>query len=184
MEPLVFYCEPKYDVSPYIYEFTNTLSNLPYLLVSFYIAFPENLFMFCIFFGSSLFHGFKPTFYTELMDEVPIILCVNSLIFKIRNKQRVKLYFYSLDTLIFYLYFKTKVYEIFLIYLIYKILIVIYYTPYSQLKLKAMFFLSVASLFWVIEQEYCKYNNRLYILHSFWHIFSALSYYTMYKAIN
>ena len=64
--------------------------NLPIQLVIYRISFwhysfqnPDKYFMMGVFFGSSLFHGIKPNFYIELLDEIPMLFCVNNIIFKI-----------------------------------------------------------------------------------------------------
>ena len=184
MEPLIYYCEPKYAISHYVYEFSNTFSNIPYLILALNLKSYDKYFMLGVFFGSSLFHGIKPNFYIELLDEVPMLFCVNSIIFKFKKKKRAKAFFYLLDALFIYLYFKTKTYELFLNYFAYKILFVIYHSPYNSLKIKSIIFLGVAKICWSIEQHYCINDQNLFIFHTYWHVLSAISYYLMYKSVT
>lgn len=184
MDPLIYYCEPKYAISPYIYEFTNTISNIPYFFLALQLPKSDKYFMMGVFFGSSLFHGIKPNFYIELLDEIPMLFCVNNIIFKIKKKKRAKAFFYLLDMLMIYLYFKTRIYELFLNYFTYKILFVVYHASHNNLKVRSIIFLIVAKICWSIEQHYCIYDQKLYIFHTFWHALSAISYYLMHKSVT
>lgn len=180
--PLIEYCEPKYAVTEYVYEFTNTLSNFPFLILALQMKGIYKYFMLSLFIGSSLFHGIKPTFYIELLDEVPMLFCLDTLIFRVREENITKIFFYTLNIIIIMLYAYFRSYHIFTNYFTFKILYIISITPPSKFCHLSVIFLLFARLVWSIEQNFCYYDNKLYILHSFWHFLSAMSYCLMLKA--
>ena len=182
MDPLITYCEPKYAVTENVYEFTNTLSNFSFLILASQMKGIYKYFMLGVFIGSSLFHGIKPNFYIELLDEIPMLFCLDTIIFRVKKERRTKIFFYTLNIIftLFYMYFRS--YYIFTNYFTIKICYILSITPVNNFYNKSVIFLIFARLVWSIEQNLCYYDKNLYIMHSFWHILSAMSYYLMLKA--
>ena len=201
---LVKFCEKKYIYSNYIAEFYNTISNIFYLIFGIYWLYIFNknnivgINCFCystifIGIGSVLFHS-TSNYYMELVDEFSMFLLnilildkFNKLYNSNKNKKSLVLLnnitIFSLN-LSFIYYVINKSFEFFLN--VYGISIVIIlsnmflYNINNNIKFKILSSLLIGKIFWELEQKYCYMFYPVFIFHSLWHFFTALTcYYIM-----
>lgn len=183
----VRWCEEKYQISNYVSEFWNTLSNFVYLPLVWYHQKNKILssYIFLMMCGSFLFHG-TSRYLFQILDEVPMLLITNEILFLFHKKTKytshpeMKVYVSRSTFFISLLYIISKNYEMFLFVFTVNILCLLFIGWKHKAKSKKYYYLSCGSMlvgktFWEIEQNFCGYNDYIYLLHSMWHLFSALS---------
>ena len=193
MNPIVYFCEPKYIVSNYIYEFYNTISNFGYLAIG-YFNFDKdkkNKYAYSslvgVGVGSILLHG-TGSYFGQLIDEFFMLFFVISTLDLYKNTNRLALISYNICFLSLYLYF--KIYMIFLFLFGSQVSYLIYTSYISTEKntLERNLAITGSSLFltskiiWDLEQNFCDSFPNFKWFHSLWHLLSALSGYFILKS--
>lgn len=205
---LVQFCEKKYIYSNYITEFYNTFSNIFYIIFGLYWLYFLNknniseLNYFCysvIFVGisSGLFHS-TSNYYMELIDEFSMFL-LNMLILdkfnNINSKKNLLVFLnnitiFSLNiSFIYYIINKSFTFfvnsfgisiAIILLNLYFHNINNIDNIDNKNIKFKIIGSLSIGKIFWLAEQNLCNIFYSIFICHSLWHFFTALTcYYTL-----
>ena len=141
--------------------------------------------------GSFLFHG-TSRYYFELLDEIPMLLVSNELLYLFYGKTRLtmspNLYMYNsvniMITTCTYIIFKNYSYFLFIFAMSILNIIVVGFS-YKKSN-KTDLYLSIGSMttgkiLWDIEQKYCNSYDWVYLLHSLWHLLSATSLYYIIK---
>ena len=201
---LVQFCEKKYIYSNYIAEFYNTISNIFYIIFGLYWLYFLNknniseINNFCystlfIGIGSSLLHSTN-NYYMELVDEFSMVL-LNILILRKfnkhynsnKNKQSLVLInnitLFSLSSSSIY-YLINKSFEFFINIYSFSIVVILsnmfLYNINNSIKFKISSSLLIGKFFWHLEQNYCYMFYPVFIFHSLWHFFTAITcYYIM-----
>lgn len=188
MSTLVTFCEGKYEISNYIYEFYNTISNFTFFYYA-HMGYNKNknnkkyLTLIPIGIGSSLLHGFG-NYFGQLIDEISmlvyVIVMLNS--YKV-NISRLTLF----NVLGLFSYFYFKIYSIFLflfssqaIYLSY--IIYINTKPFSNervLAIKTNLLFITGKIIWELEQNFCDKLNFFKWFHPVWHFISSYCAYSI-----
>ena len=185
MNSTVKFCENKYEVSSYIYEFFNTISNFIFFLI-YYIGYNKHkknrysyLCLSGIGTGSCLLHG-TGYYVGQLIDEFFMLLFV-VLTLNLYKLDTKILFLYNISGLAIYIYF--KIYTIFLFlfgsqvgYLCYKS----YVSTKKNSKERSLASCGISLFFigkvlWDLEQNFCHYFPSFKWFHPVWHILSGIS---------
>ena len=194
-DTLVTWCEEKYNISEYISEFWNSITNIFYFIVAYKTYTPDNklltFYITLLGFGSFMFH-LTSRYYFQILDEIPMLLILNEIVYLFYKKTRItrsphlKSLLSSSTSMNVCIYLITRNYNFFLFVFTLNVILVLWvainYDKGNQLYL----FLSAGSMTlgkicWEIEQNYCHKFDWIYLLHGLWHLLSALSIYTIIK---
>jgi hypothetical protein len=205
----VEWCEAKihrYQVTPIISEFTNSISNISFIYVSLISPYTNknqqqcNIALLLVGAGSFYFHATE-SYYGEIMDELPMSILAYNYFTCVNNYKNSEQYntIYKYFLIAFWaVYITTKTYDLFLILFAFQLVVVFYTfvfdvekTTYQKLNLaKAIFALAVAKGCWQYERHLYKTDqcetdvtSYRYYLHSYWHFGSAASHYYIMTAI-
>ena len=191
----IIFCENKYLYSQYISEYTNTISNILYIVLPILLLnkHPEKYYLIIqailIGLASGIFHA-TSRYYGEILDESFILLFILSSHLYLKTHLNIILFGTIILLYIFYLGFNHFIlFHVCLFiactYLIYRL-----YNDERISKIllnKAVFYLLLGKSAWIYEQYIVTVNpnscNQLYFLHSVWHIFSAISVYYLIRLI-
>jgi len=190
-KPTISYCED----NP---QWTNTLSNLAYFISAWliYNFKHENSkkiarALFLVFLGSTFLHAADNSL-GQFFDEIYMVNLLNVVIKNLTNDYFLKTIYPELNMVLFLAYFYFKIYNIFLIIFTIQVLTSltllsygVYYRP-NNLKdfYKVISLLTIGTISWLYEQNYCQKGSPVYLLHSLWHITSAFSVYYASKIIK
>jgi len=177
LSPLIHFCEPKYDVSLYIHEFYNSLSNLMYIYIGFLLhhhGYRTGLRVMILGVCSFTFHS-TGHIVCEIFDEIYILGLLLDLIGEIRPlAKEMSLYpvvfLYSQAVLLK----SFLIFEILCIYLTSMLISLMFrYRKIDINFVNSIVLMFVAKSFWILER--IEQNGIYCYLHSYWHIFSAMS---------
>ena len=188
LSSIVKFCEPKFLVTNYIYEFFNTISNIPYILIGYY-NYDKNprlkysyLSLLGVGVGSTILHG-TGTYIGQILDEFFMLaFVVNTLsLYPCINKFYLSCYNFFLGGL--YIYF--KIYSIFLILFTSQVIVLIMISYFSAPKNSQEYRMVVfgismfitGKLLWDLEQNFCDKIPFFKWFHPVWHLLSAFSSY-------
>ena len=189
MKALIQYCEPKYEKTDILYEFYNSISNIAYLAVASLIyefSYKYDswflLILVSISIGSFCLHAFG-TFTTELLDEIPMVILLDYVYFKLGDNLKSKIIMNISTCIMLYFYIKLQKYYIFLVFFDLQVVIVVRKIYHLSLKNRLVrgnlkMFLTCfipATICWFSEQHLCPFFPNFAYLHSLWHILSAFS---------
>ena len=188
-DTLVTWCEEKYNVTNYISEFWNSITNIFYLIVAYNTYSPKNklltFYISLLSFGSFMFHS-TSRYYFQLLDEIPMLLLINEILYlfygktKFTNCLQLRKYLNLSTSTNICIYLIIKNYNYFLFVFTINILMVLLVSFNYRHGNRKYLYLSIGSMtagkiLWEIEQNYCYYNKFFYLLHGFWHLFSSIS---------
>lgn len=192
MNALIKFCEPKFMITNYVYEFYNTISNLPYIII-FYFNYGKNkrtkysyLSLCGTGIGSMLLHS-TGNYLGQLIDEIFMLVFLITTL-DLYKANRKSLIIYNSTLLVFYIYF--RLYYIFLFLFSSQVLYLIYlcyfYTRKNTIERKfvntGVCYFITGKLLWDLEQNYCQEFPIFSWFHSFWHILSASAAYFIIKS--
>ena len=194
------FCEPKYELSPYIAEFTNTISSSVYIIVGLCeFAVTTDIYarlslvaLILVGIGSVLFHA-TMRYKAQLMGEIPMLILITT--FSLSKIDHVKFMRGRPHIVIAYtciaiiLYILTRNYALFLfefgVSVLFDLNMYMSIKPLSlksiALGRKVLSFLSIGLLAWILEHVFCEAHPFVFLLHSIWHFLSA---YAAFNAIR
>lgn len=176
----VSFCEKKYNNIFWIAEYNNTISAIPYLFVGLMFLFTKirKIGVCIIFLGFStiLMHG-TLRYYGQILDEISLLIIAFETLKLLDRKVN---YLFLPPMIGIYLMF----HENFLIFLstfagmkiaiVYKIYNLKKNTPQIVFASLYVFFFLFASIFWFIDQRFCKYIGNTQF-HAMWHINTCIA---------
>ncbi len=206
---LVEWCEAnvsRYEYSHYISEFSNSVSNLAFVVVSFYSSGknPQCDYAICLIgVGSFIFHATE-SYYGQLLDELPMSLLTYfylSTFHKCGAKSQSFLFLHGYEIsilIVWFIYIRYKLYVLFVSFFAAQLSIPLYIvftlpkTDQQRFDLaKGSFFAIGAVACWAYERYLHSIgicptnpNDTLYYLHSYWHIGMAVAHYQFMKCID
>ncbi len=211
---LVEWCEAtvsRYEYSDYISEFSNSISNLAFVVVGFYSSGknPQCDYAICLIgVGSFIFHATE-SYYGQLLDELPMSLLAYLYLStfgksgaKCGEKSHSFLFLGGYEISLFivwFVYIRYKLYWLFVSFFaaqlfipLYIVSVVLPKTDQQKFDLaKGAFFAIGAVGCWGCEQYLhsigqcpTNSNDTLYYLHSYWHIGMAVAHYQFMKCID
>ena len=194
MDSLIKFCEPKYEVSDYIYEFFNTISNIPFIVVA-YLNYDKNkknkyayISLSSVGFGSLLLHG-TGNYYGEMIDEVSMLIFVyTTLCLYEEYVKKQNLMIYNIVFLSMYIVF--KIHLIFLVIFGSQVAYLMYVNYHSTKNNYLSRIYSIYSfcifvtgkILWDLEQNFCDTYPSFKWFHPIWHIFSCTASFLVLKS--
>ena len=208
---VVEWCEAytsPYTYSENILEFTNTFSNLAFVIVAFSSIYEFNhpLFHKCnialllVGIGSSIFHA-TDTYVGQVLDELPMSILTYYylyIVYHIKNWAFYRFIYIGLITLVWSLYINFRIHDIFLtlfaIQVLVPVMTVMFYITKTNVQKRlfiySILFLIIAKACWLYERYLhatvqCPTTmiEPTYYLHSYWHIGIAISHYLWMKTL-
>ncbi len=169
--PMIYFPEPKFEVTSNIYEFWNTISNILYLIIGFREKNNFGVYIIIIGISSALFHGSGLLIF-EIADELSIMIMICIVLDKFK-------YIYPWMLIPIYIIFLP--YKNF--YIFYNILNLLSFIAIIEIKKfsvatnknflfnRMICYFLIAKIFWYIDQVQTQYWQG----HMIWHIFSSIA---------
>lgn len=199
------WCEKNYAVSHYIAEFWNTLTALMYLI--FFVMIERqliaknlhahvglqcsNFIHLVVGIGTMLFHGTLSR-WAQLLDEIPMIFLIISVGFNILSPKEVPI-FGILGAVLVSFILVPKISIVFQLGFASAVVLtaVRFYREMSKRKdTQALFekmtkHLTIATLFWVIDQTFCNQSQifGLQLFHGFWHVMTSVVLFELFQLL-
>lgn len=176
----VSFCEKKYDNIFWIAEYNNTISAIPYILIGLIFLFTKirkiGICMILLGFSTMLMHGTLRN-YAQLLDESSLLI----LSFETLKLLDKRFHYIFLPPIVGIYIMLNENFFIFLstfsgmqLTIVYKV----YYKkksfPQKILSSLYVFFFLFASIFWFIDQTFCKYIGDT-PFHALWHINTCIA---------
>lgn len=184
----ITFCEDKYTHLFWVSEFYNTISSLLYIYIGllFFNKKMAKLSLSCISVGiGSIVLHMTSRKYGQLLDESAMLIGSFYILSDFVNINQI----FIIPIIFSYYYFNEYFIYFFMIFGLSQIYIAfilfnkLYNTEYFRYYLKYVFFFLVATICWFLDQTLCS-SMKLFQLHAFWHIFTALSLYYGFICIN